>query len=114
MRRTTPSTYAVGLALTAVVAVAGCTGPAPTQTVTSSSTSTGSSTTSKPTTSSAAPTTPETSATTTTVIDPNIPAAAKTHTREGAEVFVRYFFDQFNLAWTLPKSPVLPGLYGFL
>ena len=112
MPRTRPSTYAVGLALTAVLAVAGCTGnPTPTSTATSSTTSTGSPTTSTPTTSSAAPTTPETSATTTTAIDPNIPPAAKAQTTDGAIAFTTYFFGMVNTSWTKPESGRLPALF---
>ena len=112
MRRTTPSTYAVGLALTAVLAVAGCAGnPNSTQTATDSSTSTGSSTTSKPTTSSTAPTTPETSTTTTAATDPTVPAAAKAQTTDGAIAFTKYFFDLVNTSWTKPESGRLPALF---
>ena len=110
MPRTRPSTYAVGLALTAVLAVAGCSDPAPTQTVTSSSTSTGSSTTSKPTTSSAAPTTPETSATTTAATDPNVPAAARAKTADGAVAFTSYFLTQANAAYKQLKPELLSPL----
>lgn len=32
----------------------------------------------------------------------DIPAAARVRSDKGAEAFVRYFFDQVNLAWTKP------------
>lgn len=35
-----------------------------------------------------------------------IPAAAREQTPAGAEAYVEYFFDQFNVAWTKPQ----PGL----
>ena len=95
MRRTRPSTYAVGLALTALLAVAGCTGN-PTPTPGGSSTPPAASTTSASTTSSAAPTPPETSATTPTAIDPNIPPAARAQTTDGAIEFTTYFFALLN------------------
>ena len=32
-----------------------------------------------------------------------IPAAAREKSEKGAEAFVRYFFDQVNVAWTKPE-----------
>jgi len=64
----------------------------------SSSTSTSSPTTTAPPT--VSPTT-----------DPNIPLAARAHTPAGAEAFVRYFFDQVNLAWSTPNPTAVDGLY---
>lgn len=40
----------------------------------------------------------------------DIPAAARVKSDKGAEAFVRYFFDQVNLAWTKPQA----GLVGAL
>ena len=65
--------------------------------VSSSSTSTSSPTTTAP---------PTTSPTT----DPNIPVAARAHTPAGAEAFVRYFIERLNVAWTGPRTGILPPL----
>ncbi|MBM6404154.1 hypothetical protein JQN72_07840 [Phycicoccus sp. CSK15P-2] len=37
---------------------------------------------------------------------PEVPAAAREQTPEGAEAFVEFYFEQFNVAWTEPR----PGL----
>ena len=108
MRRTTPSTYAVGLALTAVLAVAGCTNN-PTPTPGGSSTPPAASTTSASTTSSTTPT--ATSATsTTTAGDPNIPPAARAKTADGAVAFTSYFLTQANAAYKQLKPELLSPL----
>ncbi|MCH8613297.1 DUF6318 family protein [Arsenicicoccus dermatophilus] len=39
-----------------------------------------------------------------------IPAAARAHTPEGAEAFVRYFIDQVNVAWTTPRTGLIASL----
>ena len=39
-----------------------------------------------------------------------IPAAARAHTKAGAEAFVRFFMDQVNAAWTTPQAGILPEL----
>jgi hypothetical protein len=36
-----------------------------------------------------------------------IPAAARVKSEKGAEAFVRYFFDQVNLAWTTPDPDLI-------
>lgn len=82
--------------LAASMLLAACGGDA-TPGASSSSTSTSSPTTTAPPT--ASPTT-----------DPNIPVAARAHTPAGAEAFVRYFFEQVNLAWSTPKPGALPQL----
>ena len=43
-------------------------------------------------------------------IDPNIPAAARAHTPEGAAALVRYFHGQLNLAWGEPRTGLLAPL----
>ncbi|MEP7018358.1 MAG: DUF6318 family protein, partial [Actinomycetota bacterium] len=43
-------------------------------------------------------------------IDPNIPAAARAHTPAGAAAFVKYFYDQLNLAWGQPRAGLLAPL----
>lgn len=64
-----------------------------------------------PTTSASAPTVSVSPTTAGPTSDPNIPAAARAHTPAGAEAFVRYFFDQVNLAWATPNPTALDGLY---
>jgi hypothetical protein len=39
-----------------------------------------------------------------------IPAAAREKSEKGAEAFVRYFFDQVNVAWTAPRPGVIESL----
>ena len=41
---------------------------------------------------------------------PAIPAAAREQTEAGAEAFVRFFFDQFNTAWTEPRAGLIASL----
>ncbi len=41
---------------------------------------------------------------------PEVPAAAREHTDAGAEAFVKFFFEQFNEAWTEPQSGLIEGL----
>jgi hypothetical protein len=64
---------------------------------------------SSPTTTVAAPTTASPSPTSTArpTTDPNIPAAARAHTPAGAETFVGYFIERWNLAWTAPRAGIL-------
>ena len=64
-------------------------------------------TTSRTLTASPTTTAPSTASPTT---DPNIPLAARAHTPAGAEAFVRYFFDQVNLAWSTADPSLLPAL----
>jgi hypothetical protein len=42
--------------------------------------------------------------------DPNIPAAARAHTTAGAEAFVRYYFEQLNVALATPKAGLVSAL----
>ena len=115
MRRTTPSTYAVGLALTAVFAVAGCTSNSAPAPGVSSTPPAASTTTSASTTSIATPTatraTSITSRPSTPPTDPNVPAAAKAQTTDGAIAFTQYFFDSVNTSWTKPEAGRLPALF---
>jgi Family of unknown function (DUF6318) len=39
-----------------------------------------------------------------------IPAAAREKSDQGAEAFVRYFFDQVNTAWTTPRAGLIVAL----
>ena len=43
-------------------------------------------------------------------VDPKIPAAARAHTIAGAEAFVRYYIDQWNVAWAAPRAGILSPL----
>jgi len=90
----------VSLALAAIVAVAGCTGDStPTQTGSTTQPAASTSAPSSPTTPSGAATTPSGQATSTGVTDPNLPAAAREKTREGAVAFTDYFSKQANAAY---------------
>ena len=40
----------------------------------------------------------------------DIPATALEKSEKGAEAFVRYFFDQVNVAWTAPRPGVIESL----
>ena len=96
--------------LVASLLLAGCGGdsppsasPKPTASASPSPTVSSSPTiTASPTNKSASP-----SATATPKTDPNIPAAARAHTPAGAEAFVRYFIDRWNVAWTVPRPGIL-------
>jgi hypothetical protein len=39
-----------------------------------------------------------------------VPLEARAHTEAGAEAFVRFYIDQLNLAWTSPRTGLLPPL----
>jgi Family of unknown function (DUF6318) len=39
-----------------------------------------------------------------------IPAAAREKSDKGAEAFVRYFFDQVNVAWTTPRAGLIAAV----
>lgn len=41
---------------------------------------------------------------------PELPEAAKENTPEGAEAFIRYYFDVVNRAYTTPESGLIPAL----
>ena len=45
-----------------------------------------------------------------TASGPEVPAAAREKTDAGAEAFVKYFFDQFNVAWTKPEAGLISSL----
>ncbi len=69
------------------------------------------STTSVPPTATASPSeTPTTSVTPSPSESSSIPAAARKNTPEGAEAFVRYFFEQYNEAWTKPQVGLISSL----
>lgn len=94
----------VGLVLVASLAAAGCDGspgpgssPTPTPSAASSS-------------SSSSTATPSTSDETTPSGAATIPAAARENSAEGAEAFVRFFFDQYNEAWTQPRTGLISSL----
>lgn len=56
------------------------------------------------------PTTAASPSVATPTTDPNIPTAARAHTTAGAEAFVKYFFEQLNVAWTVPQAGILSPL----
>jgi hypothetical protein len=92
------------LTLAASLLLAGCSGDSKPQA--SSSSNIGSSpTTTAPPTTTASPTSKAGQAT-----DPNIPAAARAHTPAGAEAFVKYYIERWNLAWTGPRAGILSPL----
>ena len=63
-----------------------------------------------PTTSASAPTVSVSPTTAGPTSDPNIPAAARAHTPAGAAAFVKYFYDQLNVAWGQPMAGLLEPL----
>jgi hypothetical protein len=91
----------LGSLLSAMVLLGGCDSDEP---PTSGPTPTPSSTTSSTSPSPPATPTPTPSETST------IPAAARKNTPEGAEAFVRYFFKQYNDAWTGPEVGLISRL----
>jgi len=94
----------MALPLAASLLLAGCGGDSKPQA--SSSSNIGSSpTATAPPTTTASPTSKAGQAT-----DPNIPAAARAHTPAGAEAFVHYFIERWNVAWTGPRSGILAPL----
>lgn len=105
MKKTSAVLLAVPLAASMLL-LSGCGGD-------SKPTASTSNTTTSPPTATAAPTTtasPTTTTTTTRTTDPNIPAAARAHTPAGAEAFVRYYVERWNLAWTGPRAGILSPL----
>ena len=102
MKKTSAALLAVPLAASMLL-LSGCGGDSK-PTASSSNTTTASPTTT------AAPTTTASPTTTTRTTDPNIPAAARAHTPAGAEAFVRYYVERWNLAWTGPHSGILSPL----
>src|SRR5690606_36837355 len=96
------------LAVIAAVALAGCSGssePDPTPTAAA------------PTTAVAGPTDTEAAETASPTAEPGeasgvppLPDAAKENTPEGAEAFIRYYFDVTNAAYTTPEAGLLPSL----
>ncbi|KGN30503.1 hypothetical protein N802_06720 [Knoellia sinensis KCTC 19936] len=102
MSSRTTMTYAVALGLASALALAGCgSEDGPTTNPTGSSSSTGSATPSG----SATPT-PTGSASASI----EIPAEARANTEDGAIAFVRFYFEQLNLAYTKPDTSLLPPL----
>lgn len=61
-------------------------------------------------TSGSSPTTTTPAPTNSVTTDPNIPAAARANTPAGAEAFVRYFIERWNVAWTDPRAGILTPL----
>ncbi|WP_353950438.1 DUF6318 family protein [Knoellia sp. S7-12] len=107
MNKRRTMTYAVAAATAATLALAGCNGgdkdPTPTPTASSSSTSTASPSGSK------SPS-PTASASPSKSTAGDTPPAARAKTNDGALAFVRFYFDQVNLAYTKPDVNLLPPL----
>lgn len=101
MKKHTTMTYAVTATLAATLALAGCNGGDKDPTPTSSTSST---TSASPSTSASHTATPSTSAS----ID--IPADARSNTAAGAMAFVRFWFEQANVAYTKPDPKLIPAL----
>jgi len=100
--------YAAWLAMLGVLAggVVGCTNSPAGPVSTTSATASGVTITPAPPTS--APRT--TSATASAVYPADVPAEARVNSPAGAMAFARYFFAQANLAYTTPRSGLLPPL----
>ncbi|MGG5257553.1 DUF6318 family protein [Phycicoccus avicenniae] len=45
-----------------------------------------------------------------TASGPDIPAAARAQTPAGAEAYMKYFFDQFNVAYTEPRAGLIKSM----
>ncbi|MBM6403670.1 hypothetical protein JQN72_05365 [Phycicoccus sp. CSK15P-2] len=94
--------WMVGAAVVAVVVAGGCTGSdgaEPSGSPDASSNASGSpSPTSTPSPSESASD------------GPGVPVAARERTPEGAEAFVEFFFEQFNVAWTEPRPGLIESL----
>lgn len=103
MRSRLTMTYAVAVATAAMFAVAGCNGGGDDPTASATPTATTSST------SSASPSA-STSLTPSPSASMEVPVAARANTDDGAIAFVRFYFEQVNLAYTKPDTSLLPGL----
>jgi len=100
--------YAVGMAVAAMIAVAGCTGdPKPTGTSSSATPTTSTSAASESTTASSTSTTPNTPASASAASDSNVPAAAEAQNTDGAIALTGYFFALLNQAWTKPQAGLM-------
>lgn len=95
--------------IAASVLLAGCGGNAKPDASSSTSVSAPTTTPSATATTTAAPTTPGPTTPGPTT-DPNIPAGAREHTPAGADAFVKYFIEQSNVAWTVPRAGILSPL----
>ncbi len=97
-----------GAALVVGVLLAGCnggSGPEETETTTSAPTTSASTVTSSPSPSESV--TPQPSETS---VLPPLPDAAKENTAEGAEAFIRYYFEVANSLYMEPRSGLIPLL----
>lgn len=101
----------LGMPLLAVVLLVGCSGgsgdPGGSSTSVSSSVS---SARSSPISASSTTTSSSSSSAAYVPVKPKFPAAAKKHTPEGAEAFVRYYLESVNYAWAKPDPSALEGL----
>lgn len=109
MTSRTRRAYAAGAATALLLTVGACTGGEddPTASPTGSASSTPAvSSSSSGSPSASASTTPSASASASV----EIPAAARANTDAGAIAFVRFWFDQLNIAYTKPDASILPAL----
>ena len=101
----------LGMPLLAVVLLVGCSGgsgdPGGSSTSVSSSVS---SARSSPSSTSSTTTSSSSSSAAYVPVKPTFPAAAKKHTPEGAEAFVRYYLELSAYAWSKPESGDLEPL----
>lgn len=107
--------YAVGLALLVLGTVGACTGgDDPPATGAGTGASSGAGAGPGTGTDTVAPGTSSPSSTTTAPSTvgsvPEIPKAARAHTKAGAEAFVRFFMDQVSVAWVTPQTGLIRDL----
>ena len=95
---------AAGIALAAVVLVAGCGDADEPDSAATSTAAVTETATESPSTATETPEPTETSAL------PPLPEEATENTPEGAEAFIRYYFDVVNLATTTPDASFIPPL----
>ncbi len=107
MSRTTTTRYAVGLTAGAALALAGCSSATP-QPGTTSAGNTSATTAATPSSTATSATSTATGSATATAS--GIPEGAKVHSVAGAAAFVRHYFAQVNVAWTQPRTGLLPPL----
>jgi len=106
-RHQPPVAFAVALLL------AGCSGSANGGAATSATSSTSSPSASSPSTPSAAPSTTSSSSSSSNTKpagDPNVPAAARAHTKTGAEAFVRTYLERINEVGQQPVAGRISAL----
>lgn len=111
MNKRTTMTYAVAAATAVTLLLSGCNGgdkdPTGTPTATGSSTKSASPSGTPSSTNTASPTTSPNASATGSVA---IPEGARANTEDGAVAFVRFWFEQVNVAFTSPNPNLIPAL----